>query len=213
MDLPELYWIGIALWLAGFLLYLDGSYWRPSARVYRAGSFLCWIGFLATAIPYFYNNADIQFQWPTSVDPRQFTPENISSLVRIAWLVGFSLVVASWLDVVNKSVGWLGFAIGMAAVAVSWTDDPRIQATSVIVAVVMMLIMAISAWRKRRKPRSKHGSGQKSFGDAERELSVLCLHDKQVVQRLIEHELSNRPGLTREAAAAAAARRLIRDRR
>jgi len=213
MELPELYWIGIALWLAGFLLYLDGSYWRPSARVYRAGSFLCWIGFLATVIPYFYNESDFQIQWPTSVDPRQLTTENISSLVRIAWLIGFGLVVASWLDIVNKAVGWVGFAIGMTAVVVSWTDNPRIQATSVVVAVVMMLILAISARRRRRKVHIKRGSGKKRLGDAEHELSVLCLHDKQVVQRLIEHEQSRRPGLAREAAAAAAARRLMRDRR
>lgn len=153
MDLPELYWIGIGLWLAGFLLYLDGSYWRPSARVNRAGSILCWIGFLTTII-----------------------------------------VVANWLEIVNKSVGWVGFAIGIAAVAVSWTDSPRIQTASFVVAVVMMLILAISASRKRRKPRSKHVRGQKSFGAVEHELSVLCLYDKQLVQRLIEHEQSRRPG-------------------
>jgi hypothetical protein len=51
MQTLEPYWLGVAVWLLGFMLYLYGAHWRYSHTVARIGAVFCWIGFAATAYP------------------------------------------------------------------------------------------------------------------------------------------------------------------
>ena len=48
-DIP-IYWVGIAIWIAGVFLYF---YPEDLPPVRRVGSGLCWIGLIVTAVSWF----------------------------------------------------------------------------------------------------------------------------------------------------------------
>jgi len=206
MQIPEIeiYWLGAAIWLVGFLVWLGATYWRPSVIATRLGSMLCWIGFVATIWPHLSTYDNSPFEWPTSVDPRSLTPEMIYSLVRVAWVFGFGLLIVSWFRIVRPNIGWAGFVIGMTAVVISWTDEPYVQVAALISGVLLILLLFGSARVNRNRAFRP--------GDYVAELTRLCHGNRAQVERLIDYELKRHPGFSRQGAAMAAVESLVRDR-
>ena len=204
MFAHETYWLGVAVWLVGFFLYLYGAHWRRSFAAVRIGSAMCWIGFAATAYPVLYGHQVPPFRWPPSINLRHLTAEQIQNAIWIGWLLGFAILIASWVRLVPNYIGWIGFTIGMAATVASWTEDPRLLTAIPVVALLLVLLLIGS-----RSSGSKRSSRP---GDYEAELLRLCYGDTRVASRLIKHELGRHPGFSRQAAAMAASTRLKHDR-
>ena len=201
----DVYWLGVAVWLVGFFLYLYGAHWRRSYTAARIGSAMCWIGFAATAYPVLYNHQVPPLSWPPSIDLHHLTVEQIQNAIWIGWILGFAILIASWVRLVPNYVGWVGFTIGMAAVIASWTEDPRELAAVVIAVLILVMLLfgsVISGSKRLSRP-----------GDYEAELLRLCYGDTKLASRLIKHELERHPGFSRQAAAMAAVTRLKYDRR
>ena len=204
MPKIEIYWGGAAIWLVGFLVWLGATYWRPSISMSRIGSVLCWVGFVGTMWPHLTTYDNPPFEWPTSLDPRTLTPEVIYSLIRVAWILGFGLLVVSWFRLVRPGIGWAGFVIGMTAVVVSWTEEPYIQVAALISGVLLILLLFGSARASRNRVTRP--------GDNVAELTLLCHGNRAQAERLIDYELKRHPGFSRQSAAMAAVEQLVRDR-
>ena len=200
----EIYWLGAAIWLVGFLVWVGATYWRPSITMSQIGSVLCWIGFAGTMWPHLATYDNPPFEWPTSLDPRTLTPEVIYSLIRVAWILGFGLLVVSWFRLVRPSIGWAGFVIGMIAVVISWTEEPYLQVAALISGVLLILLLFGSARASRNRATRP--------GDYVAELTRLCHGNRAQARRLTEYELKRHPGFSRQGAAMAAVERLVRDR-
>jgi len=201
----EPYWLGVPVWLLGFMLHLYGAHWGHSYMTARIGAVLCWIGFAATAFPLLKNYPIPPFDWPSSFDFRNPTSEQIHSVIWIAWFVGFGILAASWLRMVPGYIGWAGFTIGMAATVASWTEDQHVQAAIAIAALFLVfLALASKAFGSKRATQP---------GDYHAELLRLCYGDTAVASRLIKHELKRHPTFSQQRAAMAAVARLKQDRR
>jgi hypothetical protein len=89
---------------------------------------------------------------------------------------------------------------------------------SIVTIGVVILIVGLLANRLLRGSGSRGGKGIRLFkrrsrpGDYVSELTALCYGDKSQADRLINHELSLKPHLSRNAAAMSAATRLKHDR-
>jgi hypothetical protein len=201
----EPYWLGVGIWLLGFILHLYGAHWRYSYRIARIGAVLCWIGLAGTACPLLADNPIPAFTWPTAFDLQNPTTEQIYAVIWIAWFAGFGILIASWLRIVPGYIGWAGFTIGMSATVASWTEDRQLQAVIAIVSVLLVVLLLAS-----KTSSSKRATRP---GDYEAELLRLCYGDTSLASRLIKHELKHRPDFSRQAAAMAASTRLRHDRR
>jgi len=210
----EIYWVGAATWLVGFLVWLGATYWRPSITLSRIGSVLCWLGFAGTIWPHITTYDNPPFEWPTSLDSRTLTPEVIYSLIRVAWILGFGLLVVSWFRLVPPSVGWAGFVIGMTAVVVSWTEDSYFQVAALISGVLLMLLLFVGAKtsRNRATSRGNYMGRRTRPDDYVAELTLLCHGNRAQVERLIDYETKRHPGFSRQGSARAAVEQLVRDR-
>ena len=135
---------------------------------------------------------------------RTLTDAQIYSVIYAAWIVGFCVLIASWVRIVSNSVGWVGFTIGMTATAASWADDRQLQfAIGAAGAFLIFILLVSRSLGSKRLPRP---------GDYEAELLRLCNGDAAVASRLIKHELKRHSHFTRQAAAMAAVARLKQDR-
>lgn len=199
------YWIGVAVWLFGFCLYLYGAHWRYSYASARVGTVLCWIGFAATAYPLLKGYQVQAFVWPDSFDSQNITTAEIQTVIQIAWLLGFSILIASWIRIVPSYIGWAGFIISMAATVASWTENQQHQAAIAIAGLVLVLTLLASkrSALKRRSPPGNYVA----------ELLRLCHGDTAVASRLIKYEMKRRPSFSRQGAAMAAVEQLVRDRK
>ncbi len=198
------YWLGVMVWVGGFFLYLYSSRIKALPKIARIASALCLIGFIGTATPQLMNYQHTPFEWPDSIDLQHWSGVHIHSLTRAGWIVGFALLVASWLRLVNSTIGWTGFTIAMAAVAASWTERKEVQGTIAMSAIILLLMLLLSTGMAKK--------GSSRPGDYEAELIRLCHGDKAVAMRLIEGERKRKPSFSRQGAAAAAVTRLRHDR-
>ena len=205
MQTLEPFWLGVAVWLLGFMLHLYGAYWRYSYTVARIGAVFCWIGFAATAFPLLKDYPIQPLDWPSSFDIRNPTTAHIHAVIRVAWLVGFGVLIASWIRIVPSYIGWAGFTIGMAATVASWTEDQHQQAAIAIAA--LFLVIAVLASKRSGSKRATRP------GDYQAELLRLCYGDTAMASRLIKYELKRHPTLSRQGTAMAAVARLKHDRR
>lgn len=199
------YWLAVAIWLSGFLLYLYGAHWRHSFMAARIGTLICWAGFVGAAYPVASELSVPSIEWPSTIDFQNPAPEHILAAIWIAWLVGFGALIAGWLRILPAHIGWAGFTVAMAATVASWAEDRQLQGVIAAIGLGLIILLLISKAKGARRSTRP--------GDYQAELLRLCYGDAGVYSRLIKYELKCNPSLSRQAAAMSAVARLRRDRR
>lgn len=128
-------------------------------------------------------------------------------------VAGFALVVASWSGRAPQKLGWVGLWLGISAAAAAWVEPLNAKITVLAIGAV---VIALQLKPRRRKSTGVFAArSRRAFKpwDQEGELLRLCHGDKQMADRLIEHERNRDPKLSRAGAALAAATRLKHDKR
>lgn len=132
------------------------------------------------------------------------------------WLVaGFVLLVARGLNRVSASVGYAGLWLAASGALASAIHPPAFEAALLAIGLTAGLLHLKPAARRKSSGIFSAKGRSRPFKpwDHETELLRLCHGDRQLMERLIRHEMERKPDLSRAGAMLAAATRLRHDKR
>lgn len=142
--------------------------------------------------------------------------EPLIAALGAVWLVGgFVLLVARGLNRVSASAGYAGLWLAGSGALASAIHPPTVEAALLGIGLIAGLLHMKPATRRKASGIFSAKRRSRTFKpwDHEAELLRLCHGDRQLMERLIRHEMERKPDLSRAGAMLAAATRLRHDKR